>query len=780
VLGTGFHRWISRISARVGAGTGISAGMLGIIALAALAATPVTAGARAVGDGAGYAGGADNPSGGTVSRHALHARITTEGASLFVTDTLTIIHAPGIPANRRLPFLLARTLSISKATGITGQIRVTSDDGLRPRDYWESPPYDELDGYERARTIWIAPANEKGKWPERTLVVLVYSGTVYDSLRAPKAAYARGFESTSGLIDPRGAYLNGGTFWVPYRPEERFTFRCAIEAPEGWRGISQGALVGSFDSKGGSPTHTDVWDSPQPMEEIYLIGGPYVFRQARKLGVDVMTFTYADTDSALCRRYIDGTERYLSLYDSKIGPYPFAKFALIENFWQTGFGMPSFTLLGNQVIRLPWILDTSYGHEILHNWWGNGVNVDYAGGNWCEGLTTYGADYLYKEMASQAEAREERRSSLQAYADYVTGNKERPLRLFREREDAASQAIGYRKSMMVFHQVRRLLGDDSYWGALQDFYAAHLFRSASWDDLFTAFSKRAGRDLSGWKRQWIDRTGAPVLSLKDRHVSGSDRDGYTTEVVVAQTQPDPYDIRVPVRIGWANGNLTGSPVGTAAGRTAAAAETTQVIELSGGEAACVFKTRRAPDWVAVDPDFDVLRRIDPAEIPAAISRTLGADTAVAVVASGLSTEMAESYRKAARSWAEGTKLGIVSEDDLRGKLPDVPAWLLGVGPLARRLAAERRDPGTIPPSSPGAGWKVAGTDQAPGRGIVIAGGIPPRSWTLVEAPDADAAAAIARKMPHYGKYSYLVFDGGTNVAKGAWDVLDSPLRASLR
>ena len=60
--------------------------------------------------------------------------------------------------------------------------------------------------------------------------------------------------------------------------------------------------------------------------------------------------------------------------------------------------MPSFTLLGSQVIRLPFILASSYPHEILHNWWGNSVFVDYESGNWCEGLTAYMADHLIQEQ----------------------------------------------------------------------------------------------------------------------------------------------------------------------------------------------------------------------------------------------------------------------------------------------------------------------------------------------------------------------------------------------
>ena len=41
---------------------------------------------------------------------------------------------------------------------------------------------------------------------------------------------------------------------------------------------------------------------------------------------------------------------------------------------------------------------------------------------------------------------------------------------------------------------------------------------------------------------------------------------------------------------------------------------------------------------------------------------------------------------------------------------------------------------------------------------------------------------MATKLPHYGKYSYLAFEGGepTNIASGEWANNDSPLRADLR
>jgi hypothetical protein len=50
-----------------------------------------------------------------------------------------------------------------------------------------------------------------------------------------------------------------------------------------------------------------------------------------------------------------------------------------------------------------------------------------------------------------------------------------------------------------------------------------------------------------------------------------------------------------------------------------------------------------------------------------------------------------------------------------------------------------------------------------------------RIVALFLADDGDAAEAVARKVPHYGKYSYLAFSGPHNRDKGTWPVESSPL-----
>ena len=113
--------------------------------------------------------------------------------------------------------------------------------------------------------------------------------------------------------------------------------------------------------------------------------------------------------------------------------------------------------MGSRVIRFPFILHTSYPHEILHNWWGNGVYVNRQGGNWSEGLTAYLSDHLFPDLNGKGDRY--RFQELMKYASYVNAKNDFSLSQFKGRTNMASQAIGYGKLVMVLNMLRLELGD---------------------------------------------------------------------------------------------------------------------------------------------------------------------------------------------------------------------------------------------------------------------------------------------------------------------------------
>ena len=589
----------------------------------------------------------------------------------------------------------------------------------------------------------------RGAGATTDVVGLRIRGKIDHSLHAEKQEYARSFSSTPGIISAEGVVLSGSSVWLPTFAGRLLTFKMAVDLPADWAAVSQGRRTKHTSPAG--RVH-ETWECPHPMEEVYLIANR--FTEYRRDGDKVSTSVYLHTpDRNLAVKYLEVTEQYIAMYGQLIGPYPYAKFALVENFWETGYGMPSFTLLGPSVIRLPFILHSSYPHEILHNWWGNSVYVDWQSGNWCEGLTAYLADHLIKE--GQERGRDYRRDTLARYRNYVRSGKDFPLREFRSRHSSATEAIGYGKAAMLFHMLRRSLGDERFTTGLRQLYARHKFRQTSYDDLSAVFSQVAGRDLSGFFAQWVDRTGAPALSLLE-----VDSRADQTTITVAQTQPDLYQLAVPVAF-------------SIAGRDRAHLET---IELNEARQSFTFTLPGKVTRVDLDPYFDLFRRLDRSEIPPTLAEIFGAEH-VTIVLPGAADELAGEWRKLAESWQRGgADITIVDAKDVDALPGDRALWLLGSG---NRVGA------SLAHLFSGEEVVIAGT-RLPRRdtSAVVTGrhpGNPELAWGWITSPSAAAVAGLTRKLPHYGKYSYLAFTGDEprNVAKGTWPVDDSPMTRLL-
>ena len=187
-----------------------------------------------------------------------------------------------------------------------------------------------------------------------------------------------------------------------------------------------------------------------------LVAGAYVTRTETFHGIALKTLFFSE-DQKLADNYLAHTKRYIELYEALLGPFPYKTFSIVENRFQTGYSLPTYTLLGSQVIRLPFIVETSLGHEILHQWFGNHVYVNYAAGNWSEGLTTYLSDHWYSHL--KGSGAEYRKKILSDYMNYVTPANEITLRDFRGPDSYSSRAVGYGKGAMVFHMLRMKLGD---------------------------------------------------------------------------------------------------------------------------------------------------------------------------------------------------------------------------------------------------------------------------------------------------------------------------------
>ena len=594
--------------------------------------------------------------------------------------------------------------------------------------------------------------------------ILSFDGRIHHAVQDPSLEYSRSFSYSPGLISTEGVFLANSTAWYPQFDKGLVSFRLDVQLPADWDVVSQGSLIQEHITE---TIRRVTWEEKKPQDDIYLVAGRY--QRYQQSAGSIMAYVYLRSpDKALAQKYLDVTEQYITMYSKLIGSYPYTKFALVENFWETGYGMPSFTLLGPKVVRLPFILHTSYPHEILHNYWGNGVFVDYSKGNWSEGLTAYLADHLVSEQGGKGE--EYRRDVLQKYTDFVNEGKDFPIARFTSRHSPSSEAVGYGKTMMMFHMLRQELGDKDFINLLRSFYKQYQFKQATFEDLQATLNTLIGRDFSLFFKQWVYQSGAPDILLESAQAEPRNR-GYRLKAIVKQTQSGmPYHLTIPIAV-----HLEGE----------ATAWQTQIgIDQSDNTIELDLPAR--PVRIDIDPQFDVFRRLDSREIPAALSQGFGAEKPLLILPADTGNEqLSQAYQLLASTWqkTQSGSLEIIRDDQLETLPADRTIWILGwqnkfsnqlINTLSEHSVARKKGELHLD-------RQVYQQDK---HAVVLTARQPdnPDLTLLWVASDQPAAITeLARKLPHYRKYSYLVFDGNgeseelNNINKGQWSVTRSPL-----
>lgn len=555
----------------------------------------------------------------------------------------------------------------------------------------------------------------------------------------------------SGTISDAGAYLSSGGLFYPQGSEKQVSFEVTADIPVAWSAVSDGNRTGT---KVQGERKIESFANPFASDGCTFMAAPYVVKSTQTDGIEVACYFFA-ADTGLAESYLKASADYIKMYSELIGRYPFHCFTVAENFFPTGYGMPAWTLLGQAVIRLPFIISSSLGHEVLHNWWGNSVYVDYDSGNWCEGLTVYGADYRYKLNESAASARQYRKDILKEYLSYVSSDKDFPLRSFKSRTSASTRSVGYNKAMMVFHMIEDEIGTKAFFDAWKLVYRTDVGKEIAWEDWIKAFESTSGRDLTYVIPQWIDRTGAPTLGLGVVGAEPSDGSGMrVVHLKLLESSEPAYRLLVRVR---ADG--PGNSIDT-------------VILLNSAQVQFDWKVPSSSVSISADPEFDLFRRLYPEEVEPIVSASMGAPKR-ALISFGSNQQLNAAFE----SFGDN-----LSEDSMKVEPPEA------VATLSHDLAPILLNPVELPEyltpqiRSSADSLTIGDTTYArAGHTFVLAG----KDWKgfekylVVISEDSVSLPRLGQLVPHYGKYSYLVFEGSKNVGKGQWEAGASPLRISL-
>ncbi len=330
--------------------------------------------------------------------------------------------------------------------------------------------------------------------------------------------------------------------WIPIidSPAERITSELIITVDAGLKVLSNGARVSVDKLDGGkSRWHWRTRKTHVPYLITLVVGDFAVTTETwRGKTVDYWVPPGRKADT---KRSFQNTTRMLETFSEWIGvEYPWEKYSqiVVEQFSYGGMENTSATTLTERTLHDERAsMDTSsdglVAHELAHQWFGDLLTCRDWAHTWLnEGFATYfealwmehdlGRDEFLVNMRNKA------RSA-------IRGGKKLPIvhRAYRgpwEQFDARA----YPKGAWVLHMIRRELGDETWWRAVNHYVTKYQYTCVETHQFRRALEESTGRSFERFFHDWTMRPGNPSVRVAHRW----DAKTKLMEVHVRQTQKD--------------------------------------------------------------------------------------------------------------------------------------------------------------------------------------------------------------------------------------------------
>jgi len=662
----------------------------------------------------------------SIRSHHLIVEIDPSRHFLKVEDRLEMTRRGRV---QTLSFLLNPKLKVTRV----------ADQGTGQPFPWSEAPFSA-----QARRLDISVQRAE----EPILLSVSYEGSVYDPiLKEKELQFVRG-DQTTGLISHEGVYLSAATHWYPDRPDSMARYEVEASIPDPFRIVTQGELVSENLKEG---TWRSRWVNALPDESLTLVAGKYSVRTRKADGIKISTYFFHE-DDRFSEIFLNAAEEYLKLYSGLLGQYPFKKFDIVQNFFSSGYGFPTFTLLAPEAIRQgkEFLRPGALDHEMVHSWWGHCVSLKPGTGNWVEALTTYCANYYYKELKIGKEAAHKHREDvMQKYAVEVPSSKDYPLRKFEGKETELDAQIGYGKGSMVFHMLRRIAGKDLFFSTLRQFAVQYRGKQASWEDIKKIFEETCEKRLDWFFSQWLDRVGGPQLKLENVKLQNTSN-GYTVSGEVVQ-EGDVYQFLLPIEVDEGLGKRR------------------LFLDVSKRRSSFSMEVPRMPLRLALDPEGHLFRRLYPEEIVPGLNALLEDRGKIIIVSDQGDEESRKIYLDLARKVKEQKGGEILSVKDVtEERLGNSSVMLLGESwksPMISKLLSNLPRPIDRKEGS----FFVKGERMDEGDEsllVSLSNPLHPGKWVTLYFGRSANALSRAKYIFFYGWDSYILFKGGRPKERG--------------
>jgi aminopeptidase N len=484
--------------------------------------------------------------------------------SLNVSDTNNVIHGKAAVTVRRLD-LSDSTLTLDFANMTVASIHI----GEKTAKY--STGVGQLEVFLPFRLDTLN-------------LTIQYSGEPTDGLYIRKNKFSRRTFFADNWPDR-------ARHWFPGidHPADKATVEFHITAPDRYTVVANGRLEQERHNFNGTRTWT--WRESAPIPTYCMVFGAAEFavlHLGEAVNVPVSYYVFPG-DMAVAKKSFGRTEQILQFFSENIGPYPYEKLALVQSSTRFG-GMENASAIffAEAALGSPRTEGTS-AHEIAHQWFGDSVTEADWHHLWLsEGFATYFEALFYEHADGEAAFRDEMRRLRGNYLDFA-GKKLTPI-LDTTVTNYFDLLNGnnYPKAAWVLNMLRHLIGTESFWQGIRDYYKTYRDGNALTDDFRRIMERVSGEELGWFFDQWLRQPGHPVIKMEWRWLPKEK----SVELTLRQIQAGTF-FRLPLEIELVS----------------ASEKTRSQVWMEKSEISVKLRQAKRPDQIILDPEEKILMTV---------------------------------------------------------------------------------------------------------------------------------------------------------------------------
>ncbi|MFC5481113.1 aminopeptidase N [Massilia suwonensis] len=351
-------------------------------------------------------------------------------------------------------------------------------------------------------------------------------------------------------------------FAVFDQPDLKATYQVTATAPADWQVVSTTRET-RIEEAGANKR----WIFPKSKKlspyNFSLHAGPYKVWEDKSGKYPMRLFARQSVASQVTPEdWFRYTKDGLAFFDNYFGiPYQFEKYdqllvpdflyGAMENAGAITFAEGGFLHKAKMTDAQRQSLASVIMHEMAHQWFGDLVTMQWWNGLWLNESFASFMGTLATAEATEFKDAWQHFYSTGKQAAYVQDQKSNTHPIEVPVPSTANafdniDAITYSKGASTLMQLRHLLGAETFRKGVHNYLVKYSYQNAKLDDFIGSLGEAAGRDLSGWTKQWLYEPGVNTIAANFTCANGKVKNFTLQQTAPSKLLPTLREQRVQV------------------------------------------------------------------------------------------------------------------------------------------------------------------------------------------------------------------------------------------